>query len=490
MTDHQSLTRLRSVGLLEQFATARHSLGFYNNVAVSALYSSRVVRDFSALAYVIFTALDAVIAGHPALSAIPVDEDTSAPYFARLPEIDLQEATTFVSSELVLDPYNEASMKELDKILEEQHNKGFRDQASSLPFWRMIVVYEPAKCSDFIACFVFHHALADGASGLAFHRAFQSALEGADTIAATFGSIADNRGGHRRNNKFIARPPGRSLIPSLEDIHPLALSITYILKSLWNDWFRSRPSTVWTGLPITADPSKKESRFQSMCLSQDTTTRFLKACRSHATTLTAAVEVLTAAAVLTELPTEYSIVRCQGAISLRRWLPHDIVNEDSFGDWVSRYVDEHRWTDSRDQPRKAIDLFSWDEARRVRKTIETELNKEGKDNVVGLLKYAGDIHQRFKGKIGKDRDETFEISNIGVYKTGFAGDMDCEWRVGRVVFSQCADVCGPAIGLSLATGGDGCLNIGFSWLEGIVEGRWMEQMMTTLWDLVDEVVQS
>ncbi|KIV84466.1 hypothetical protein PV11_00242 [Exophiala sideris] len=486
MADHHFLTRLRPVGLLEQFATARHSLGFYNNVGVSAFYSSLSPRDFPALKHLIFVALDAVIADHPALSAVPVDEGTSAPYFARLPQINLQEATTFVSSELVLDPYNEVSIKELDRILEEQHNTGFRNQASSLPFWRMIVLYEPEKCLNVVVCFVFHHALADGTSGLAFHRAFHSALDRANSITPTFGGY-----GSHGNTEFVARPPDRSLIPSLEDIHPLPLSITYILKSLWNDWFPTRPSTVWTGAPITADPSKRRSRFQSICFSQDTTASLLRACRSHSTTLTAVVEVLTAAAVLTELPSEYSTVRCDGAIAMRRWLPHDVVNEDSIGDWVSRYVDEHRRTDGNVRGRsKAIDLFSWDEARRVRNTIETELNKEGKDSVVGLLKYAGDLHQRFKGKIGKDRDETLEISNIGVYKSGVAEDKNCEWKVGRVVFSQCTDVCGPAIGVSLVTGGDGCLNIGLSWLEGIVEGDWMEQMIRTLRQVVEEISRS
>ncbi|KAK4936581.1 Alcohol acetyltransferase [Elasticomyces elasticus] len=486
MADHHFLTRLRPVGLLEQFATARHSLGFYNNVGVSAFYSSLSARDFPALKHLIFVALDAVIADHPALSAVPVDEGTSAPYFARLPQINLQEATTFVSSELVLDPYNEVSIKELDRILEEQHNTGFRNQASSLPFWRTIVLYEPEKCSNVVVCFVFHHALADGTSGLAFHRAFHSALDRASSITPTFGAYCSHG-----NTELFARPPDRSLIPSLEDIHPLPLSITYILKSLWNDWFPTRPSTVWTGAPITADHRKRRSGFHSICFSQDTTASLLRACRSHSTTLTAVVEVLTAAAVLTELPSEYSIVRCDGAIAMRRWLPHDVVNENSIGNWVSRYVDEHRRTAGDVRARsKAIDLFSWDEARRVRKTIETELNKEGKNSVVGLLKYAGDLHQRFKGKIGKDRDETFEISNIGVYKSGVAEDKDCEWKVGRVVFSQCADVCGPAIGVSLVTGGDGCLNIGLSWLEGIVEGVWMEQMMRTLRQVVEEISRS
>lgn len=477
-------------GLLEQFATARHSLGFYNNVGVSAFYSSQSARVFRALEYCIYTALDAVIAEHPTLSAAPVDEDTSAPYFARLPRIDLRDATTFVSSKLVRDPDDEASLRELDQILEEQHNKGFQDLASGLPFWRTIVVYEPEKCSSFILCFIFHHALADGTSGMAFHRAFHSALERAGSITPTFFSSSKDSRSPYGQADYISTPPDKALIPSLEDIHPLSLSVTYLLKALWNDWFSTIPSTVWTSLPITADPSKRKSRFRSICWSKDTTFRLLQACRSRSTTLTAAIEVLTAAAILTELPAEYSVVRCDGAISMRRWLPKDIVTEDSLGDWVSRYVEEHRRPGGSAQSNtKAIDLFSWEEARRVRKTIETELNKKGEDSVVGLLKYAGDIHGRFKGKMGKKREETFEISNIGVYKVGFTQEKDCEWKVGRIVFSQCADVCGPAIGVSLATGGDGCLNIGFSWLEGIVEGTWMDQMMDTLRELVEEIVR-
>jgi hypothetical protein len=132
-------------------------------------------------------------------------------------------------------------------------------------------------------------------------------------------------------------------------------------------------------------------------------------------------------------------------------------------------------------------LFSWDEARRVRGTIEAELSKRGRNSIVGLLRYAGDYHEFFRKKIGRRREESFEVSNIGVFKPDGHGQETGDWRVGRVVFSQSANVVGAALEASLVTGGDGRLNMGFSWLEGVVDSEWMEKVMKALKSMMEEV---
>ena len=117
------------------------------------------------------------------------------------------------------------------------------------------------------------------------------------------------------------------------------------------------------------------------------------------------------------------------------------------------------------------------------------MRKEGKNSHVALLRFAGNLHNFFKGKIGKPRDESFEFSNIGVFQHGQQeGEGSPNWKIGKVVFSQSADVVGAALEASLVTGGDGRLNIGFSWLEGVVEGSWVELVMTSLRDLIEKSV--
>lgn len=476
-------------GRLEQHATARHSLKYYNNVGATAYYSCPPSQACEDLPLLIYRVLDAVIYEHPALGAIVVDEEKSSPYFVRLPSIKLRGAVEFVASATTLEVSDAARAQELDQILEEQHNQNFLRRHGEVPYWRLVIIHNPDKKSGFIACFIYHHAIADGTSGLAFHRSFLSKLLFMVAVPASSPVRTEDL---RTTDGPISLLPDKQILPSLETLHPLPLSTSYMLRSLWHEYFPGTVRGLWTAAPISDAISKRRSRFRSMQLSTNTTSRLLAACRSNSTTLTATVESMLAAALFSRLPSvRCSVLRCDGAVSLRRWLPRETVNNDSIGNWVSRYLEEHRRpTGATSATANAPELFSWDEARRVRATIENELSKNGKDSVVDLLRFAGKLHDYFTKKIGNSRDESFELSNIGVFRDSRNEQDLGSWKIGRVVFSQSADVVGAAFETSLVTGCDGCLNIGFSWLEGIVDGGWMEQVMETLKHLIEDVAES
>ena len=429
-----------------------------------------------------------MICEHPALGAVVVDEDKSAPYFVRLPAVKLQEAVEFVVVTTALDPYSTAGVEDLDEILAQQHNRNFKERLGEVPYWRLIVICEPNNASKFVACFVYHHAIADGTSGLSFQRSFLSKLSCIADFPAYSPIKAESLGSR---DGPISILPEKPILPSLESLHPLPLSVSYILRSAWHEYFTRSTSKLWTAAAITDATSMRRSRFRSIQFSLSTTSQLVTACRSNSTTVTATVESMLAAALFYKLPSDqYSVLRCDGALSLRRWLPRETVNDDSIGNWVSRYVEEHRRPPGLNwKIANAMELFSWEDARRVKATIKNELDRKGKDSVVGLLRFAGDLHSYFTKKIGKPREESFEFSNIGVFKSNQDAQKDSNWKIGRVVFSQSADVVGAAFETSLVTGGDGCLNIGFSWLEGVVDGDWMKQVIDTLKHLVEDVVQ-
>ena len=420
----------------------------------------------------------AVIAQHPILSAIPVDEDKPDTYFARLPEINLRRAVKFVARQQQdFKEDNDGIDGELDEIIENQHNTNFKEDYGQLPFWRVIVLHPAGPVSEFVVCFVFHHSLSDGASGLAFHRALLSALNNPDELYATSRTANDPESVDR-----IVHPPQIPLLPNLEDALPLPLSIFFILKTLWNQLIASALPSVWTASPI-AKPASTQSRFQSFSMSRDNTQKSLIASRTNSTTLTATAQTLLAATLFEHLPSErYSRLMGTGAISLRRFMPKDIIDDDSMGTYVSAYKFMHLRTTSKVNHGhdNEIERFSWDEARRVKSAIDAELDKKGHDSVVGLLRYAGDLLAFLNKKVGKERDQSFEVSNIGVFKSAPANSGENVWSVGRMVFSQSANVAGPALEASLVTGGDGRLTLGFSWLEGIVDGDWVETVMTAL----------
>ncbi|KAK5043614.1 hypothetical protein LTR84_011374 [Exophiala bonariae] len=468
-------TRAPLKGFVWLHATSRHSLNFYNNVAVSAFYSQSTGVSLGVLRGLVHRALSDVIEDHAALAACVVDEGTTSPYFVRLPQIDLEKSVRFIASRLIQNGSQPIAIKELDQLLEEEHNQNFKSLNGVLPMWRVLIVHEPEPCSRFVVTFVYHHAICDGTSGLVFHRSFLTKLQKAARSPDSDRSTVDS----------IVRPSNKMLIPCLEDLHPLPISLRYLFKSLYSEFVAHPPRGLWTSIPITVDQSKRRSRYRSLYFSKDTTSSLIVICRSHRTSVTAAVQAMLAAAVLAELPADkYSTLRVDGAVSLRQWLPHDVVDEDSIGNWVSRYLEEHRRPNS--STTDAAALFSWDEARRIRATIEGELRKEGKDSHVALLRFAGNLHNFFRSKIGKPRDESFEFSNVGVFKTApDQGDgLGPSWEIGKVVFSQSADVAGAPLEASLVTGADGHLNIGFSWLEGVVDGNWVERVMDSLGRLI------
>lgn len=431
----------------------------------------------AALRALVYCSLGKVITEHAAMGAFVVGEETTSPYFVRLPQIDLAKSVEFVESQSLLDGNDPDAIKEFDQLLEEQHNRNFKPLNGTLPLWRVRIVHEPEPCARFIVTFVYHHAICDGTSGLVFHRSFLSHLQKAALLGDLSNSTATS----------IVKPSDKPLIPSLEELHRLPTSMRYIAKSVYNEYLAGHPSGLWTSILINDDRDKRRSRYRSLYFSKDTTSSLVMACRAHNTTVTAAVQAMLAAAILAELPADkVSTLRVDGAVSLRKWLPQDVVDEDSIGNWVSRYLEEHRRP--KGSSNNAAALFFWDEARRVRSTIQREVGKEGKDSHVALLRFAGNLHTFFKGKIGKPRDESFEFSNIGVFKMKRqeGDDNTPNWDIGKVVFSQSADIGGAAVEASLVTGNDGRLNIGFSWLEGVVEGSWVERVMKSLKGVIEE----
>lgn len=101
--------------------------------------------------------------------------------------------------------------------------------------------------------------------------------------------------------------------------------------------------------------------------------------------------------------------------------------------------------------------------------------KEGRDNPIALLKYVSDMPKFFKEKLGKPRESTSDISNIGVYrpKEGSEGP----WSIGRMAFSQTPNLTSSPFGVNIVTGGDGNAVVNFSWTEGAVEKELMAEVV-------------
>ena len=428
---------------------------------MSAHYSNP--KQSNPLEPLIYKALAQVIQQISALSVIPVDESKPTAYYARLPKIDLRQAVMFIDREQPIE--NSHLDMKLKEILNSQHNINFKHRYGELPVWRLLILKDPKSTPDFIACFIYSHSLGDGQSGLAFHRSFHASLIASSTESTNGGEFDP-----------IITPPNIPMIPSLEELHSLPISIPFLLSTLWNQWFPKHVEGLWQGKPINFAEDTRKRRLTWITIPSQRVTSLLTLSRRHSVTLTAIIEAVLASAVFSNLSTEYQELHINGPVSLRRFIP--ALNEDSFGNYVSRYIHHHHRSESIGISSSAAEITQaiWKDAQDVKSTIDAELGKNCRNSIVGLLRWAGPLEIFFKQKDNKPREGSFEISNVGVFKYAHKPAED-DWRIGEMIFSQSADVCGVPFAAFMVTGGNGVMNISFSWLHTMIETSWMEKIV-------------
>src|SRR6202044_3940607 len=107
--------------------------------------------------------------------------------------------------------------------------------------------------------------------------------------------------------------------------------------------------------------------------------------------------------------------------------------------------------------------FSWDAVRLCYGDIKVA-TASSRNQQTGLLKFVDDYEGFFRGKVGKFRDYSFEVSNVGVFDDGQEIS-----EVKRILFSQSSNVIGAAYTFSIATAKGGDTSIVLSWQQDIIE---------------------
>ncbi|KNG48024.1 carboxypeptidase s [Stemphylium lycopersici] len=413
----------------------------------------RLRRSQASLESLVYIALRHVIANHPNLSTIALDEDKSYPnvYFARLVEIDLRTCIEIHERETAF-PSDGETDDELDKVLEHQHSRDFKADLGSKPFWRLIILRSSLELSKFTATWLWHHALADGASAFLFHETFLAGLNSAEAN----GSVDP-----------IVRAPTEALLPPFEDLHTMSISWRFfgkaILGALLPSVFAKQPIKMWTGNPVPKDvTSLSRAHYRTLVLSKANTT----------------------ASIFANLSGEdYERLKIEGPISMRPFLN---IGEKQMTCAIGQYGFLHeRSVSPMKHTANILQNFSWETARAVKSTLNAEVAKAGRDNPSALLKYVTSIPQLLVGKLGKPRNPSTEISNVGVWKNG--ADEKGDWSIGRMVFSQSPNLVTSAFAVSIVTGADMNAVLNFCWVEGAVENELMQNVINDLKTGVEEL---
>lgn len=433
-------------------------------------YKPTQSSSVSDLQQLIYVAVAEVIRLHPILFAVPVVADTKEPYWGRLPSIDLKQTISFAerSRPLIID--GEGRDRELDALLENQHNTNFKPGYGTLPVWRLIILQDSGVQHQFTACFISHHAISDGIALQLFQNSFQKAL------CAAFSSSIQSKAEH-----IILSNDDDPIIPSLEELHPLPIPVDppKANTTVFNEW---------TGSPVHL-PCK--TRYVSFSLSPHLTKSFTQECKRHKVTVTSALPSIVAKLLYSNLPPTIEALTCTIPVNLRADLPPKVV-DGVMGNFIDAFKVKLLRSDLcvRDSNDPSIANSSsssnsmeiWNQARKTQEDTRryfanTSPSGEPYTNIA-LFKLIPDLSAAMPSTVGKARDEAFEVSNLGVFSRPTllkAGDGPI-WQAGKVTVSRGAFASGSTLVICVVSSDEG-MGFGFTWQEGVIADDVVENVI-------------
>ncbi|KAL2157413.1 hypothetical protein VTH06DRAFT_6105 [Thermothelomyces fergusii] len=468
---------VRPLGPCEIYSSSRHSLGFYKCVANTCRYlvpsaklRGRKVRE------ILENAVARVALSIPSLGVGISGEDTSKPRFVQRPSINLDEHFEFMEKTGGEPAAHDAILL---GILEDQHDRSWPD-IKHRPPWKLIVIAWGTinEAGPFVidAVFAAHHAIADGRSTALFHTALLRELNHpTDQPTPLSGRALDLRGVARGVH---ARPQ--------EELVKFSTSWGFLARVLWGEfapaWLQGRqPSAPWTGQAITLEPCR--TRLRIVSIPSAAVPQILASCRANQSTLTPLLHALVLASLSRLISTEKATAfHSTTPIDLRPFIGDGSENGDSqtlFGVYVTAQTqtfDASIITTLR-QGLSAEQI--WEVAANLRSSMTQHLNNIPKDDIMSMLGWVSDWRGFWLSKMGKARQDTWEVSNIGSM-LGQVPERNGGWKIQRSLMSQGATVAGAAISVSVSGVRGGDLGIVLGWQEGIVETSTVESLAADL----------
>jgi len=489
-----------------KFNTSRHSLGLCRSVVVTCRYAvPNHVTDVDSIRELLERAVAAVIIQQPMLRVGIADEDTEDPKIVQLDAIDLRHVLELNDRVYTDDKDYEIRLLE---SLSFQHDQSWPDP-STRPVWKIMVHQvatggdlSKATCLDI--AFVFHHAICDGQAALLFHRDLLKVLNSEDDSSTTI-------------EKHVLQVEPQTDCPGpFESLVPFTLSWLFILKKLWTEliWKNFAPSYLkpaldpstlpWAGKPNTLEPFKTNIRLIN--IPSSTLDSLLKACRQHKTTLTPLIHAFVLASLSSRLPaSEAPTFTTSTPIGLRHMtVPsfdrnqiHCLVTGFNYSfplatvatlrDTISNAKPTERSPVRSTAEESKCDAVIFGAARELGTVLKAKVASLPADDEIALLKYVGDTRNFWLSRLGKRKERTWEVSNIGSLKqpdAGFESESQANrttgWKITKSIFTQGALPIGAAFNVNVA-GVEGKGNwITITWQEGIVDKSLMENVANDL----------
>jgi Alcohol acetyltransferase. len=402
----------------------------------------------------------------PSLTVGILGQDTSKPQFVQVSSIQLEHHLLCIEDGSC-DP--NAWDTRLLGMLQDQHDQLW-PSIESRPPWRVIVIkWTPSGVDSHLVLdvvFAVHHSLADGRSTGVFHSMLLEELN------SSRGPPAQLVG----NTLMIT---GTCKLPHpQEKVIRFTISWAFFLKTLWHEltptWLHPQSlERPWTGSVITCEPC--HTRLRLVTVSATLVPQLLATCRQYQTTLTPLLHILVLVSLARRLaPHEAQAFRSSTPIDLRPFASDTFQDSNQkipFGVYVtaqSHFFDASVLASLRTLGEEAIKNGTvWKMAAKLRSQMKQRLDSLPKDDITSLLGWVSDWKGFWLSKVGQSRNDTWEVSNIGLIPTTNITDSD-GWKIQRCIMSQGASVAGAAVNISVAGVPRGDICIALGWQDGIV----------------------
>jgi hypothetical protein len=409
---------------------------------------------------------------HPLLSTVILKADTESPEFATPKALDLD---AHLEIRVIGDvPENTCIEKLLAQISDEQFYS-----LHTTPPWKLVLVSLPhdktSGASRLLVLFTNYHSHGDGRSGLAFQDSFHAGL-------SRYLGQADHS---ESNFESVCQAPSTELLPSIEDGGKLTLSWSYLLspflgtylpKSLVSflglrDSWLSPDTDIWRGKDTTFDPKDHSTGLVLVTMESFTLERVLQHCRAKRTTFTGLLEHLIARSLTASDggAVDTSTFNAGVAVDMRHLFP-GIYSASSMMNCVTGHSEMIRYDHSQEEHDWAMNPSSrfWEAARKTTASLKLATSTLH-NQPIGLLQYLKAFRPWTTGLIGKERDMSFEISNIGAFSPTLPDeDGGSDLSIEKIVFSQPAKASGSLLDFNPVSVKGSPLTMTVTWQLGVL----------------------
>lgn len=466
-------------------------LGQYRSDAVTATYnfSSDGLREPTKwLANSLDHALTETIRRHPSLCYGIIEQTAqSEAKFVQLRGIHRDDVIKFCevgSNNTDLDNTSKETKEDelLSKYLGTAHEALWAG-GDNQPAWKVIVLNHqnysghsqasqslldltPHRRNRVDVIFLAHHAIADGLSGIAFHKSLLEAL-----CRVKVGACETSPWPYIVPDNIAAPMPVEQLLD---------------LSTTASDALPESPTfAAWTGEdPTILSHQEYISCVRITTIAAEYVSQVLKTCKKLKITLTGylhgliilflARSVKDAQAFCSVTP--YSLRPFTGAAA------EDIVNHISYvvNNTNRELLDQIRNT----QPELKGDMELLAKiAHQFRDHMASEISQFPKKSALFELSRVVDVYNYCRAQMDEKRGCTYELSNLGVAQIGGCPEghnSDFPLYFEKLTFTQCGMVVGPAIGCNIVSAKGGPLVIAFTWQKGVVEDGLVADLADTI----------